>query len=332
MRRKKNSTERRLIAVLLTALPLLTIGCSKKSGNLTEPDKNTRTYRVMKIKEPGTIRIIGNIEADRYSEMGFLTGGKIRKIHVKQGQDVKKEELLAELESERDLLNIKLKKAELEKELYSGSPRQAEIIKQELLALNEDLEKKKIFAPFNGRIVKIKAVEGENFQNENETWMISLINRERMKALVNIQERDIPRIAVGQAVEFSFDTIPAEVFTGKVSSLSPVGKVINGYAQMETELIMENPDPRIYPGYSFSALIAVSEAKEMLVLPRNVIEWKDDQIFVSLCDEPGNIIERREIEASPLNRNQVMINSGLKEGDMVTLPITTQESDMGMLF
>jgi len=331
MRERERAGRRRFKPALWGFIALLAAGCTGREGAAPEGQVSVETRRVEKVSEEGTIRVIGNIEADRYTTMGFLSGGRIRKVCVEQGQTVQKGQLLAELEAERDLFQIELKKSELEQELFSGSPRRADILKQELLALQEDLEKKKIFAPFSGRIVKIKAREGENFSPDNEAWLISLINREKMKALVNIQERDIPRVAEEQPVTFRFDTIPDEVFSGHVASLSPVGKVVNGYAQMETELVMEEPDPRIYPGYSFTAQITVSEARDILVLSRDGIEWRDDSVFVSLCDEAGAVTEEREIAVEPLDRNRVLVRSGLEEGDRVVLPVRAAD-DMGMLF
>lgn len=289
--------------------------------------------RVERVREERTIRVMGNILVNRSSKLGFLSQGVIGGIHVRPGQEVRKGELLAELNTEKDQFNIRLKKEEWERELFSGSPRKADILQQELLALQEDLNRKKIIAPYDGLISQVNGVEGENYDsNREESWLIGLIDRSVMKAVVPIREREIPQIREGQTVSFRFDTLPEEEFFGSVSALSPEGKVVNGYAQMDTELTIPDPDPRIYPGYSFSAAIRVAESRELLVMPREYAQWEDDRIFVSLCDEAGTILERREVRIAPLDQERVQVLSGLQEGDRLGLPPLEPGPSRGGLF
>ena len=138
---------------------------------------------------------------------------------------------------------------------------------------------------------------------------------------------------MGQKVTFRFDTLGGEEFIGRVSAISPVGQVVNGYAQMETELLLENPDPRIYPGYSFSASITVSGSRENLTIPREYTRWKDDKIFVSLCNEFGVVMEEKEIKVASLGKEKVLVKEGLNPGQWICLPPPLQaEGNMEMFF
>jgi len=322
------------LAMLICLSMLMLFSCKGKADSASEKVP-VQTKKVISVKEEGVVRVIGNIQAERNSWLFFLSDGKIKNLYVNQGDRVKRGDVLAELETARDEFKIQQKKDEWEKEKFSGSPRRAAALQQEILALEEDLEKKMITAPFDGMVGKVKGVAGENYNftsTGNDKGLINLIDRRRMKALVNIPERDIPRVSEGQSVLFHFDAVPGEVFQGSVFSLSPAGRVVNGYAQMETELIIENPDPRIYPGYSLTAEIHVSEARDILVLDRDAVEWEDDKILVTVADISGEAKERREIQAEILDQNRLRIISGLNEGDRVILPLTKTENDGSMMF
>jgi multidrug resistance efflux pump len=150
-----------------------------------------------------------------------------------QAAAVKAEEL-AQAEAMLRLAEAQVEKAKAALQLLQAGPRkgQFETARAEVLAAEADLEqarylasRTRIVAPVDGTILK-KGIEPGAVVNAGAfplgSVLCEIADLTRLEVEVAISERDIGRLAVGQACEVRTEAFPSDVFQGQVARVLPV--------------------------------------------------------------------------------------------------------------
>ncbi len=295
-----------------------------------EPEKQRAVVTREKIEE--SVTVSGNIAPCQSRELGFSSDGKIMEIYVEEGEKAPKGEVLARIDTSRDEYAIEAKKYELEQLSYTESERKIALVRRELAALEEALKNKVITAPFDGIAAEIKKQVGEISRTSlGGDYLIKFIDPSRLKARVTIDELDIARIRLNQKGIFHFDALPGESFEGRVSKIARIGRLNNnGLPVVDVELIIDDPDPRIFIPYSFKAEIQTAEPRDVLLVPDAAVIWEDDQTYAEILKEEGKAPLKRQIKINPWKDGKSIVLEGLKEGD--TLRIQTALPEGGGLW
>ena len=318
-------------AVLLTLISLS--GCGRlASGKTAETGEIPQlTAIVEKIIIRESVTVTGNIAPLKSRELGFFNNGKITEINVTEGEKVSEGTILARIDTSTDEYEIEAKEYELEQLRYSESPRKIALMEKELEALHKAMKNKVITAPFHGVIAEIKKQVGEvNLTSTGAGYLVKLIDDSSLKAEVVVDELDISRLALDQTGIFSFDALPGETFEGRVSKIARIGRLnSNGLPVVDIELLIDNPDPRIFIPYSFKVEILTNEPTEHLVVPDSAVIWEDDATFVSIKNNENGSVIKKEVKIKEWTNGKSIILSGLAAGDEVvlnTLPAIEENS------
>ena len=166
----------------------------------------------------------GELKAKSQVDISAETIARVRKIRYVEGDNVKKGDLLIELddvqaEATRELAHAKLQQAEqdlkraqslIEKNLISQeSFEQIELNYKTARASYEQAldayHKTRIYAPISGKIMKVNVEEGETAVmgalNYGGTVMMTIADLSQMVAVVDIDETDVPDVTVGEKAE-----------------------------------------------------------------------------------------------------------------------------------
>ncbi|MBI9107424.1 MAG: HlyD family efflux transporter periplasmic adaptor subunit [Spirochaetales bacterium] len=309
--------------ILSTAVLTILIlsGCEKlpfgnKAENAVSPINTAMVERII-IQE--SVTVCSNIEPLKSRELGFFSDAKITEINAEEGDRVDEGTILARIDTSNDEYAIEAKEYELEQQRYSESPRKIALMEKELKALHTAMKNKIITAPFSGIVAEIKKQVGEvNLTSSGAGYLIKLIDDSSLKASVVVDELDIARIEVGQKGVFSFDAIPGETFEGRVSKVARIGRLNNnGLPVVDIELIIDEPDPRIFIPYSFKVEILTDEPAEFLVIPETAVIWEDDKVYANV--KSGESTVKREIKIKEWKNGKTIILGGLVEGEEVVL-------------
>lgn len=316
----KKITTPALLAVLIIS------GCSrlpfgKAAAETVTPEKTAFVEKQI-IRE--SVTVTGNIEPLKSRELGFFNNGKITEINVSEGDKVVEGTTLARIDTSTDEYDIEAKEYELEQLRYSESPRMIALKEKELEALYKAMKNKVITAPFDGVIAQITKQVGEvNLTSSSVDYLVKFIDDSSLKASVVVDELDISRISLGQTGVFSFDAIPDETFKGRVSKIARIGRLnSNGLPVVDIELIIDNPDPRIFIPYSFKVEILTNEPVEFLVVPDAAVIWEDDVTYANVKPAAGDESLKMEIRIRQWKNGKTIILDGLVEGDEVVLNTT----------
>lgn len=281
--------------------------------------------------------------------------GRIEQLHVKEGDAVKRGDLLVELdrtslltrerEAERNLEadELRLEKArrnfERLKQLYAKqfvgeqefldaetdyklAQLNLEIAQARLEDAQEDISKTSITAPHDGIITLMDIVDGQVISGatsvNNGTDLLTLSELEELYLEASINEVDVEKLAVGSEARITFDAIADFKISGKISVVAASARSDGNIRVFPIQVVFEVADARVRPGISASVEIPVAFAENVpSVLLSAVFNDDDGSSYVFLKNSTG--WERRTVEIGINNLQFVEIKSGLEPDDVVAL-------------
>lgn len=288
---------------------VLFISCSKKTNKINN------TYKVFSETFENTIEISGNIEAAEEQVLSVGADGFIQDVYFKEGDVVKKGQTILKMEDLQQQYDIANMELQLAQKRLSASPKEIELSKMQLQLKKNELEKKKSIARFDGILVQLKVAKGDYVEAGNK--VATIIDREYLKATVEVVETDVPKLKVNQKVMFTFPAYPKQI-EGYVSYVPSVGIVSSrGSSVVEAEIRIDNPPEEILIGYSFTGTIQISEPVKYILADKKVIHREKERTYVKKLQKDGSVVEV-QVETEPYNMDFVkFVNSDIKEGDVL---------------
>jgi HlyD family secretion protein len=151
----------------------------------------------------------------------------------------------------------------------------------------------------------------------------------RFKVVVNVDELDIPSVAIGQSASVKLTAFNYKSFDADVSRISAVGVSVNGVTNYPTSLILREAEG-IYSGMSANADILVESKQDVLIIPLRALKVDASRTYVTKIDDrdAANIVRQDvEVEVGVVSGSRAEIMGGLSEGDKVEL-VGSSSSDL----
>ncbi len=154
----------------------------------------------------------------------------------------------------------------------------------------------------------------------------------RLKAKINIIERDYPFLTIGQEAEFSTDAYPGKVFKGKVAHIS---QTLNKSSRQATaEILIENQLLELKPGMFVRVYLNFGAHDNAQMIPRNALVTQHEETGVFVVDKEtstvkfvkvttGIVLDDQVEIIEPVNLNKPVVTLGnhlLVDGSKVILP------------
>lgn len=310
--------------------------------------------RVLEMR-PGELRVIVNatttstVKSEYEVVLSAQRTGRVTTLAVRDGDRVRKGALIAKLDlteeavqSESALAQSEATFREAEKnyrrseELYGKSMvalqdldtarRAYEVARSQYEAAAEDVQVRReyslIRAPFDGVVAKRSTEAGELLLPGKE--IVTLVDPDRIYVLATIDEVDVGRLLLGQAVTITVDAFPDERFTGTVRRISPI--VSGGKLETRTAdvwIYFAKKDDRLKPGMSADVEILITTLKNVLAVPSQAIVDRGGRKQVYRAEgaqlRPG---DRAKVRLVPVDIGEsnwafTEIRQGLAAGDIV---------------
>jgi len=177
-----------------------------------------------------------------------------------------------------------------------------------------------IRATVSGTLLKCSVDCGESVRPESMTGaMFTIADLNQLEAEIDIQERDTPRIKIGQSCLITTEAYPEREYTGRVCWLAPMYNRQRGVRQARVEFL--EADERLAPDMNCRVRIlkdATAEQASVLRVPHDAVAEEAGESFVFVLD--GQTARRRAMELGDTVDEKVEVRSGLAEGDVVILP------------
>jgi len=206
---------------------------------------------------------------------------------------------------------------------------------RDLAITEEHLTKTEVRAPFDCTIltrpVSIgQAVSGSGgFNSGTEVLTIADLNSMIINAQVN--QADVPRLKVGEAVEVTIEAVPGLMATGVVERISPQAAIKNNIKGYPARIVLKKVDPRVLPGMTASVKIPVATADNVTAVPLSAVFTEKDpdtalaERFVYV--QRGSTFEKRNVKVGVSDYFFAEIQDGLKPGETVSLELPKDELD-----
>jgi len=269
---------------------ILLAGCknNKKQNQSAENRIPITVTQSEKEKYIPVLDYSGTAKANKEANLGTSIPGRVEKIYFNEGDKVQKGELIAELSSELYLQAL-VEKQTLEKDFKriarlkeKGSVTQQDFdhikAKYEASKAKTQLMKKntEIRAPFRGTIIDYLVKEGENFLFSPSlkvgysmtSGVVKLMQLDKIRVEIDVNEKDIPGINVGQKARVIFDAYPQKNYSGEVTQIAPVLSTLTRTAKVEVTI--PNEELLVKPGM-YAKVNLVMPEKEAVFVPLEAI-------------------------------------------------------------
>lgn len=293
--------------------------------------------------------------ADHLAIVGPLVSGRITRLAAGIGSHVERGQIIAEIESvevgearaaligatarlqaadanlrrERELAEKKISSAreremaEAQSATERAGMRGAEQRLRAIGLSNTDLRavgerddggRVPIRAPLSGTVIERLVTLGQAVERATDAFKIADLSK--VWVLLDLYEKDLANVKVGQAARLRTDSLPGEVFSGRVAYVVPVIDEATRTAKVRVEI--DNSARKLNIGQLVTAKLlgsSTSTADPVLTVPRTALQRIEGKPVVFVRTPRG--FEKRGVELGISGGELVEIRAGLGEGETV---------------
>ncbi|MBI1872407.1 MAG: efflux RND transporter periplasmic adaptor subunit [Acidobacteria bacterium] len=174
----------------------------------------------------------------------------------------------------------------------------------------------RIVAPFDGVVTERDVDPGALITagtQSKPTPIVTIVNASKLRAMVDVPERDVASLAVGRSARLRVDAHPDRTFVAAVSRFS--GALDPKTRTMRTEVLVENKDGLLAPGMFGRISLDLERRANVLTLPPTGLHYQKDQAYVFVAD--SDRARQINVQIGADDGTRVEIRSGLAGGESV---------------
>jgi len=259
-----------------------------------------------------SVTATGTIEPINQVEVGTQVSGIVDKLYADYNSEVKKGQLLAEMDRTNliaDLnsvtamlnqaeveYNYQLKNYERSKRLhekglisdtdyenaeyqYSTSKLQLERQRSEISKARRNLEYATITSPIDGVVLSREVDEGQTVAAGLNTPTLFKLAADltQMQVVASVDEADIGVVQEGQRVEFTVDAFPDDIFDGSVSQVRLNPQTTSNVTTYQIIVNAPNADLKLKPGLTANITIFTVEHNDVYTVPLKALRFAPNE-------------------------------------------------------
>lgn len=322
-----------LVVVVGAVLVYTNLNRQKQKPIVVQTEKVRRERIVQTVNASGSLVPITEVK------ISANVSARIINIAVKEGDRVRKGDLLVELDRaqyeaayEKALSFVQSNKANLRKvtsdmqriralyenhltseaELESAEAQlelaESQVVQAEaaLKQAKDDLDKTRIVAPMDGIVTSLKKEVGEIALGSvfQEDVILVISDMSQVKVEVEVDETDVVNINIGDAARIEFDALPGQIFQGSVAEIahSATTKGLGTSEQVtnfKVQVMLAGQDKRFRPGMSATVDIITDVRQNALVIPIQALTARD------LAEITKDTTEQSPQELNDKNKNKM---------------------------
>ena len=179
-----------------------------------------------------------------------------------------------------------------------------------------------VTAPSSGSIVELNAkvgatVTGGMIMGESDTsggkQCMQIADLSKMKVTVQVGEKDIAKIAVGQSANVTYPAFPDIVSQGTVTAIASVANsdAANGGGSVtfNVDILIEAPDARLKPGMTAEVSVVTEQLDDVVMVPTMALMTEDgEHYYVNVAtDDEGKQTRRVKVNVVTQNDNEAVV-------------------------
>lgn len=309
-------------------------------ATLSNPPQTVSTMVAASSEWRSQIEAVGSVRAVNGANLSAQVAGTVSALHFQSGADVKKGDLLLELESSEDLAKLAALKATaaLTKVNYERDRTlvKSNAVSQQTADTDESNMKnaqalvdqqqalvnyKTIKAPFAGRL-GIRQVDLGQYLAAGTT-IVTLQQLDPIYVDFFVPQQSIAQLKVGQAATAKVDTFPNRSFAGKIIAINSLVDAATRNVQIRAEFA--NKDDVLLPGMFATVDIDTGAPQTYVTLPQTAVAYNSYGDIVYLVQDKGKdangkpqlVAQQTFVTTGATRGDQVAIVKGVKDGDTV---------------
>lgn len=180
-----------------------------------------------------------------------------------------------------------------------------------------------VTAPSSGSIVEFNAkvgatVTGGMIMGESDTsggkQCMQIADLSKMKVTVQVGEKDIAKIAVGQSANVTYPAFPDIVSQGTVTAIASVANSDaanggGGSVTFNVDILIEAPDARLKPGMTAEVSVVTEQLDDVVMVPTMALMTEDgEHYYVNVAtDDEGKQTRRVKVTVVTQNDNEAVV-------------------------
>jgi len=266
--------------------------------------KGEEALKFVKVERGNIMAVIpatGTVMPRNRLEIKPPIAGRIEEVLVKEGESVYQGKTLAWMSSNEraTLLDAARSEGKEEYERWKNIYKPAPVI-----------------APLSGFIIQRNIEPGQSVTTADPI----LVMADKLIVKAQVDETDIGKIKVGQAVNLELDAYQGQKIPGKVEHIAYESELINNVNIYYVDIVPMKVPSFFRSGMSATVNFTLQEKKGVLLLPLNAVKKITNRTYVFIKDKETGKAKGIQIETGLENSNHVEIVSGLKEGESVIIP------------
>jgi RND family efflux transporter MFP subunit len=317
-----------VLTILLTAFVLT--GCSTEAS-IKKAD-SVIYVKTTKAAESGimnTLNYVGIIEDKSSAALSFSSIGTIENIYVREGENVRKGQLLAKINhtQAQNMLNAAESTLKQARDAYNrlkavhdnGSLPEIQMVDIETKIqqaestyniAKKNLDDCSLYAPVSGVIGKLMSEVGENAVIGKPVLTITDISS--VKVSFSVPENEISLIPTDCRTQISVAALNNKLFTAESIEKNVIANQVSH--TYPASLTIMNKEKDLLPGMICNVTVNISDKPNSIVIPVGLVQNTSSGEKFIWCNENG-IAKKKIVTTGDIKGNGVEIRSGLSAGD-----------------
>ena len=296
------------IWIAVVVIVIVAVAAWAMSGGKKEEDINFKEEKVALKTLQNSVTATGTIEAVTSVTVGTQVSGIVNKLYVDYNSQVKKGQVIAELDktnllsalntakanlaSAQSSLNYQAANMERYKTLYKKGLVSADEYENALLTYRQAKEQvasskenvqraqtnlgyATITSPIDGTVISKSVEEGQTVAASFNTPELFTIAKDltNMQVVANVDEADIGNVKEGDRVTFTVDAYPDDTFEGTVKQVRLEATTTNNVVTYEVVISAPNADLKLKPGLTANVTIYTQERSGVLAVANKALRF-----------------------------------------------------------
>ena len=266
--------------ILTSVIVVALCGCGKEKAKKAEEIAPVRSRKVVEQVLKRTLDYASSIRAEDDAFVYPKVTGKIIEKLKDDGDIVKKGDVLAYID--RDEVGFKFEKAPVQ-------------------------------APLAGMVGLVTVDKGDSVTPQ--TAIAQIVSIDNVRVSLDVPEKHLPEVALGQTAAINVDAYPDQTFTGTVSKISPIVELATRTAP--AEIFIPNPGKKLKPGMFARVELILEERKRVLLVPREAVLGRNPN--ASLFVVEGSVARLRQVTTGAGEEGMIEIAGGVSNNEDVVV-------------
>lgn len=296
------------IWIAVIVIVVIAVAAWALSGGKKEEEINFKEEAVKTETLQNSVTATGTIEAVTSVTVGTQVSGIVNKLYVDYNSQVKKGQVIAELDKTNLLSELNTAKANLasatsnlsyqaanmnryqtlyKKGLVSADEYENALLtyrqaKEQVASSKENVQKAQtnlgyatITSPIDGTVISKSVEEGQTVAASFNTPELFTIAKDltNMQVVANVDEADIGGVKEGDRVTFTVDAYPDDTFEGTVKQVRLEATTTNNVVTYEVVISAPNADLKLKPGLTANVTIYTQERSGILAVANKALRF-----------------------------------------------------------